>query len=439
MNAKPNAGPGSDLERRLAARLQPARVPGAEQTWAQVAPHLGQPGGRPLWVTLATAASVLVLIAVSAAFANALIFPRGTATTEENAGGYGSALGTPAPAVNQAGVPSGVGVVGQGNQVISIAPPPPFTVFQPGTLPEGMKMLAQSYRSAPPPSGQQVPTAATAGAAAAGPMTDPTTAQAAARWSQELLGSGPEATLVLIYGATADNLIGLVQRTAADKVLPAGEPIAVRALPGSLVRADGRTTVTWIERDTYLELVVSTRPDELPLIATIAAGLIEATLAPPSPVLASAVAQPVQPRDPTAGGQAVAVATGGGAPGSPGTVPATANDPVTSVQGTASFDRAAIAQRCGAWDASLHTASLEQIGCYAMSIIGSSGKEGYSYDRATWAEASARLGTDPTIGPADDRTVWLITFGTGNAIVNQVILDAETGDPLLIIGHTSQP
>jgi hypothetical protein len=440
MNVNPNASPGSDLERRLAARLQPVRVPGAEQAWAQLAPHLGRPGSRPFWVTLATAATALVLIAVSAALANALIFPRGI-VVEENAGGYGSAPATVAP-TSQPTAPAAVSIAGQAGRIISIAPPPPFTVFQPSNLPDGMLMLAQAYQAEPQPSGQQLPTSAAAGATAAGTASDPATAQAAGRWSRELLGNSQEATLVLVYAAAPDDLVGLVQRSAIDKLLPAGETITVRGLPGTFTQQDGRTTLTWIEGDTYLELSVSTQTDELLAIGAVAAGLVVTPLTTPPPIPANA-----SPDQPVANGQgAVAVAVGGSSAGNQGTISATAGDPTAGGQGvvaTASFDRAALAQQCGAWDPNLFTtnpkASFEQVSCYALAITNSSGREDYSYDRVTWSEAAARLGIDQTIGPANDRIVWLVTIGTGNAIVNQVVLDTETGEPVVIVGHMSNP
>lgn len=238
-----NNTPETDLERRLAARLQPARVPGAEQAWAQVAPRLGRPGSRPAWGTLA-------------ATANALFFPNGIG------GLYGSAPGA-APTTGHVATPqSATQPVG----AITIAPAPSFAVYQLGKPPTGMTMIAQSFRSEAQPGNPQPPTtaqgqsvSAQAGAMAGGQPVDSATVQAANDWLTKLLNDGPETTLAIVYAASLDDLIGLVQRAAVNKILPAGEPVTVRGLPGIRTQQDGRTTITWIENGTYIELSVSSR------------------------------------------------------------------------------------------------------------------------------------------------------------------------------------
>ncbi|MFN8539390.1 MAG: hypothetical protein U0232_18165 [Thermomicrobiales bacterium] len=72
----------------------------------------------------------------------------------------------------------------------------------------------------------------------------PLTRQTAEQWSNDLFIVGQEATLVLVYAATPDDLIGLLQRAAADKLLPTGEAVTVRGLPGVRTQHNGRTTIT---------------------------------------------------------------------------------------------------------------------------------------------------------------------------------------------------
>ncbi len=60
------------------------------------------------------------------------------------------------------------------------------------------------------------------------------------------------------------------------------------------------------------------------------------------------------------------------------------------------------------------------------------GKGGYGLSRYSWHEAAARLGLDPSVGPAGDPTVWMATFeeAKGGEVV---ILDASTGTPYLVV------
>lgn len=402
-----NNTPDTDLERRLAARLQPTRVPGAERAWAQVAPRLGRPGTARPRRTLATVAATLVLVAALTAAANVLIFPRGGSQ-------YGGSPIPPTPTI-QAPVAVAPNMSIHGDRVLSLAPLPPFTIFQLTAPPEGLHLLTQAYDPGTQVGRQRLPAMGATSVSASSQPDDSATRQTAEQWSNDLFIVGQEATLVLVYAATPDDLIGLLQRAAADKLLPTGEAVTVRGLPGVRTQHDGRTTITWIERGTYLELTANARANELPALA---ATLIETAVNAPQPTF----------------------------PGGTLPLPDPAADPTTSGQGivvTASLDRDEIVRRCGNWDPTLHATNQDQVTCYAKAMTGASDKEGYGLSRITWSEAATSLGIAPPSISPDDRPVWQVTFvtNTNNIVVTtaNVILDAATGEPLTIVGSATTP
>jgi hypothetical protein len=434
---------GTDLERRLAARLRPARVLGAEETWARIAPTLdaSRPGQWRALPALGIAAGAILVIAM----ASALV----VTFQETSTGGLGSQpvapTATAQPPVAMAGSMAAVQMGANGSLITTLVPTPPFAVFQPSALPPGMELIATAYNPAPaapnqpiPATGgagsysqapiatsQPIPAVSGAGSTLNGPGADPGLMQAAAQRGHQLLGDRQEVALALIYAASADDQIELVQRSASGKALPAGEPLTVHSLPAVKTQRDGRTVITWIEAGTYLEFGV-TSPTEARL--QLASSLHETALVAPEPVSATPVA-----------------ATGAGAPAA-GAVPALPNVPLSQRRGPVTVPRpdwAAITQQCGAWDASLRAtapqAGTEQLMCVARLITGRSGDGGYGFSPYAWHQAAKQLGLDPASGPSSDTQVWLATIYTrspgvfttqGNA-GSALVLDAETGQPIV--------
>ncbi len=84
----------TDLERRLAARLHPARVPGADDTWRRIAPRLAAPAARPrprpAPARLAAAFTLLAALLVAAGLAfqggEHRAIPAGTLTGDSRTG-----------------------------------------------------------------------------------------------------------------------------------------------------------------------------------------------------------------------------------------------------------------------------------------------------------------------------------------------------------------
>lgn len=416
---------GADLERRLTARLRPARVLGAEETWARIAPTLDR-GGQGRWrvlPALGVACAALLVIAM----AGALVFT----FQETNTGGMGSQPGAPTATaqrpVAMAGSMAVVEMGTNGSLITGLAPTPPFTVFQPGALPSGMNLIASAYNPAPLGTNQPVPATGGIGSIVNGPGPDVALMQAATQRSQQLLGDGHEVILALIYAASADDQLELVQRSAAGKMLPAGEPLTVHGLPATKAQRDGRTVITWIEAGTYLEFAVtSPAPERLQL----ANSLRETTLAAPTAIPAT----PVLGGPITGGGVS---GTGGGVPAT-GAVPAWSNVPLSQRRGTVSVpqpDWATITQQCGAWAVTPNTtaspSSFEQVICTARMITGLTGDGGYGFSFFTWNQAAEQLGLDPATGPASDPQVWLVTMNTLGGEGSALVLDAASGTAIV--------
>ncbi|MFN8513246.1 MAG: hypothetical protein U0841_11785 [Chloroflexia bacterium] len=126
-----------------------------------------------------------------------------------------------------------------------------------------------------------------------------------------------------------DDLIGLLQRAAADKLLPTGESGTVRGAgvaPSTTVAPQ-----SWIERGTYLELTANARANELRARRN------------PDRNRRQRPATYLPRRHPP--------------------LPDPAADPTTSGQGivvTASLDRDEIVRRCGNWDPTLHATNQDE-------------------------------------------------------------------------------
>jgi hypothetical protein len=411
----------TDLERRLAARLHPARVLGAEETWARIAPTLGS-GGAGRWRALpALGAAFAAILVIAMASALVLTFQ------ETNTGGMGGQPAPPTPTVQLPGPgvasASNIGMGTNGSLVTGISPAPPFAVFQPTALPTGMELIASAYNPSPLEPNQQRPVAGGASSMLNGPGTDPALMQAAVQRSQQLLGDGHEVALVLIYAASADDQIELVQRSAARKALPAGDPLTVHGLAATKTQRDGRTVVTWIEAGTFLELYV-TAPTEEPL--QLANSLHETALTTPMTL-----------------------------PATPGiAAPSVINMPasLTNRRGAVSVpqpDRQAIAQQCGAWDAGVALpsprppttmpqfttapvpANMQKVACAARLIAGVSDETNVSVSQLSWSQVAEQLGVDPALWQSSDAQVLLVTLNFSNSGGTVVVLDAATGTPIV--------
>ena len=82
----------------------------------------------------------------------------------------------------------------------------------------------------------------------------PSTADQAQARALDLLGSGREAALVLIYVDPSGRLVEVLERTAAGKTLPAGETKTVRSVPAVI----DQQKLSFVEQMTLIEGNLST-------------------------------------------------------------------------------------------------------------------------------------------------------------------------------------
>lgn len=410
-----------DLERRLAGRLRPTRVPGADDTWRRIAPLLDGPNARrearPVSprVAFVLAAVVTLVLVIGIVLA---VAPGGGQRGRIAIGGGGMGMGaaspSPAPTVPPA-TPAQTrtapvsGITWNGNVITSLQPPPPFIVFQPALLTQDMQLIASAYSPGSAEGGRLAPSASGSTSRSGGWKVEPAVVETATQRGRQLLGDGREATVVLIYAASPEAFVELVQRPARDKQLPIGDPTTIRNLPAVFAPRDGRDVLAWVEGGTFLELYTTLGRGHAVGMAT---GL--------RPTALTAVTTPVGV--PTA------------AP------PAWVNVPLAQRRGAVTVpqvDRQALARQCGEWHPNLYAGgpplAYQQATCVARFVAGADDRGNAGVSRYTWHEAAERLGLDMAAGPAGDPGVWLVQVNVSERGGGVVVLDADTGDPYLLV------
>ena len=311
-----------DLERQLTSRLQPARVPGADETWRRIAPQL-TPRREPQklfarWLLAAVAVAALVVVSL-------LLRPtRGgppaigggaTPTMSTLAGDppYTYWLtSTPQVTVSTPAGGRGVRVVGAG--IVSVEPALPFTLWQPRyRLSE--YLIAYAYRAA----GQNGMRSATVNTRGDGRDLDPASKELATNRALALIDATPGAAMVLVYvadpsqvgvgnqppAAAPPRLFAVVQRPVTDQTLPPGEAAWFSGVPATFVRQADGVVLSWIAGDTAFVLYSNQSPEQAVFFAgslTPTALVAPGTFVPaPTPTLTMPTfAPPRTPRTPIA-------------------------------------------------------------------------------------------------------------------------------------------
>lgn len=273
-----------DLERLLTSRLQPTRVPGADETWRRIAPQLTprQEPGRLFARWLIAAAAVAAIVVLS------LLVPPtrgGSPAIGDGATPTMSALAgdppysywatrTPGAAIGTPTGPRGVWVVGAG--IVSVAPALPFTLWQPGYRSLSEYLVAYAYRAV----GQTAMTSAMVNTRGDGRDLDPATAATATNRALALIDATQGVTMVLAYVADPPQglfvhevplieppkFFTLVQRPASGQSLPPGEAAFV-GVPATFVRQGDGVVLSWIAGDTAFVLSTNQSPEEAVVFA----------------------------------------------------------------------------------------------------------------------------------------------------------------------------
>ncbi len=267
---------GDDLERRLAGRLRPARVLGADETWHRLAPLLGErPQRRPFRPSLlgsAKAVGVVALLAI-VLFLTRAVGPRVSPPAVVPVGGSATSGATATP-------PTGtiVRVVGAG--VVSVQPALPFALWQPGYRSLDEHLIAYAYR---PEGGQgeRGTVSASVDTRGDGRADDPAVAGEAEGQGRALLGDDAGAALALVYAADGlsvgagetrpapgpTRLFVVAQRAAAGRMPPPGEAAWFSGTPATFVRQNGMVVLSWLAGDTFLTLTTNQSPEEAVVFA----------------------------------------------------------------------------------------------------------------------------------------------------------------------------
>lgn len=375
------------VEQALTARLRPAQVPPANDTWRRLTPALfGQSRSghsRRRVLQVGGGALLTVLATVSLALASS-------------------------PQLRQQlGVLSGVG--GSGSHLSSLQPSPSFPVLQPPSLPSDWRLLVRAYNPNQAKSGRPqlpVPMLITAGSDG---KVDAALAQAATEQAQRLLGDGATPTLVLIYATNMGQLVDLVEQSGQGRSVPAGTPVAIHQARGVVTQDGANAVLTWIEQGTWVEV-------HTPLGQAAALQFADR-------LQASAMANAGSAQVPT------------GQPALATRVPLAQSAAAVT---TPTIADAALASRCGAWqaepDGHLSIAGSQQAACVAKAVAGAGNFPSVGVSVLPWQDAAAHLGLDPARGPAGNPLVLAVDLenGTGVAIW-QVILDKGTGHPYVLV------
>ena len=389
------------LERQLASRLQPARLPAADEAWEGVQWRLLRRRGarqrrRTLAVRVALAAAALLVVSTSLALAAS---PELRDYAADVLSGRATLTGGK---VTSSGLES-------------LYPAPRFAILQPSVLPDGWGFVGYGYRPAPVdvgPLNLARPDGVGVFSRIAGRDIPRDVVDEAGTRARRLLADSPGPMLVLLYAQEAGQLAQLVERPAADRPLAAGQATSVHGLPAAFTRQEDREVLAWVEQGTRLEISATTGRAELLRMAEA----VRAT--------------PLIPFQQTAAGQAVV---------NPPTPPTTV--PLSRRVGEREAPRAsrqAIVQQCG-WDPDLAAkppdVARDQVLCAARLASGMPNEQGsWGFDVSAWHRAAERLGLDPAAGPAGDPPVYLVQiFDTGEREGRAVVLDAATGEPYLVV------
>jgi hypothetical protein len=162
------------------------------------------------------------------------------------------ALAAPAHVRDQAAVAVGMKV--SGDRLTGLGPSAAFTVFQPDTLLQGVRLITHTYRPGHVQGGQAQPIASSSARRLAGQNLDADLVDTAKQRAESHLRRSAGPKLVLIYASDADAWIELVQGPAAGQALPDGDRLPVRGAQAVGMHRDGRDVVTWIERGTRIEI-----------------------------------------------------------------------------------------------------------------------------------------------------------------------------------------
>lgn len=270
-----------ELERLLTSRLQPARVPGADETWRRIAAQLTpRQESQKLFRRWLVAAAVAAVVAVS------LLVPQTRYGQPAIGGGAPPTVPAraddPPFAVTRTIAGSrGVRVVGAG--VVSVEPALPFTLWQPGYRAMSEYLIAYAYRAA----GQTALTSATVNTRGDGRDLDRDSAMTATNRALALIDATQGATFVLAYVADSPKglfvnetplikppkFFTLAQRPASGQSLPPGEAAWFSGVPATFVRQDDGVVLSWIAGDTSFVLSTNQSPEE----AVVFAGSLKPT------------------------------------------------------------------------------------------------------------------------------------------------------------------
>jgi hypothetical protein len=388
------------LERQLATRLQPPRLPPVDEAWAGVQSRLLSRGARRrprrlvVWVALAAAALLVLTTGLA------------LAASPELRDYAADVLSGRATLVGGKITSSGLE---------SLYPAPRFAVLQPSGLPAGWGFVGYGYRPGPVdvgPLNLARPDGVNVFSRIAGRDIPREVVDEAGNRARRLLAGSPGPLLVLLYDQDAGQLVELGERPATDGPLAAGQATSVHGLPAVFTRRQDREVLAWVEQGTRLELSATTGRAEMLRLAEA----VRAT--------------PLIPFEQTAAGRALA---------NPPTPPTTV--PLSRRVGEREAPRAsrqAIVQQCG-WHPDLAArppeVARDQVLCAARLASGVPQDHGsWGFDVSAWHRAAERLGLDAAAGPAGDPPVYLVQiFDTGEGEGRAVVLDAATGEPYLVV------
>ncbi|MPZ15908.1 MAG: hypothetical protein GEU73_16050 [Chloroflexi bacterium] len=143
-------------------------------------------------------------------------------------------------------------------RISGLYPEPGFVVFQAAQGYRDLELVYRSYRPEFPPPPPFGPFAArpmqgrvALPPADSRPGQTASSAQDQEARAQPLLGDAPQG-LVLFYGTAEDTMFEVVARPEQASAPPGGRPATVHSVPAVVTEENGRTVVSWIERDTFV-------------------------------------------------------------------------------------------------------------------------------------------------------------------------------------------
>ena len=267
-----------DLARRLAGRLRPVRVPGADEAWHRLAPRLGD---APPPQTLVPR-RVLTIVALYVATLALVFFLIVLVPGRPGSGVAAPTAPVSAPATARSATPLARPLVREvGAGVVSVQPALPFTLWQPGYNTLSAHLVSYAYR--PDGGGASAPatTSARVDTRGDGKKDDPAVVAAAESEGRALLGDDTGAALVLVYAADGltvgagqtrptpgpTRLFAVAQRPADGRALPPGEAAWFSGIPATFAREGDRVVLSWLAGDTFLTLTTNRTPEQAVVFA----------------------------------------------------------------------------------------------------------------------------------------------------------------------------